>query len=497
MAGWLIGIAAAAGLVAATEPAVVPLEALPAVTGATGEIWIKGMRLRAPLIAEQGLRVAAGIVRTGTPGVLPLTIVGPVTPGSGLPADPARRAWCDPDQGLQLIRGNTLKCYQDLDGDGSLDTERRGAMAAPIQPVTIAQLGPGQPIAPIPYRAATTAELPVYRLVYESCGGGVTPVRFTQRLRDAGGGGLDYACSGVGEAIDAATGRTRIDRIEVQVSPRENSAVATLFAGIPAGTLLDRVMPAEPVYDLGARPSLLAERLAQLQRFGRPAFTFAGEPRVNLAAAGPSDVLIEGVLGFGYTGKVAKLVTISNLTSTRTIEVGEPVYGVPMGGDSRVMPTPGTRIAVTWCAPRLKLGEWRAACVPVQGAATHTIIENLYPAFMVRSVHYRADTIQALGVPEVTEGPVDFGTTVKLRYRVVNWAKKDIRLILEIDTGTGKPDSIVSWVRRQPDGSAVFAIGGGRMRLHPVGTGYRVEVEAPLHDGGNARPSGDVKELLL
>ena len=134
----------------------------------------------------------------------------------------------------------------------------------------------------------------------------------------------------------------------------------------------------------------------------------------------------------------------------------------------------------------------------MQAGATHTIIENVYPAFMVRSVGYRADTMVARGVPEVDEQPVDFGTTVTIRYRVEKWSKKEARLTAEIDAGDGKPAEIRSWVQATPGNVAEFDLGGGRFRLlRTDGDFYRVEVVKAPVAGGNAVPTGDIRHLFL
>jgi hypothetical protein len=42
----------------------------------------------------------------------------------------------------------------------------------------------------------------------------------------------------------------QVDRLTVEFVQKTNSAETRLASGIPTGTLLDRIMPAEPVVDL-------------------------------------------------------------------------------------------------------------------------------------------------------------------------------------------------------------------------------------------------------
>lgn len=484
--------------------AVLPLEALAAPPGAEGEIWVKGMRLRSPLIAEQPLRAADAIViqKGGATKILPVVLIGRASKGARLPTDPRVIAWCDIDRGMP--HGRSYDCYQDLDGDGKLEVQRR-AMALNVgEPLTIAKMGPAQPGQPLAYRKASAAERPAYRLVYESCGGGLDTIRFIQRLRGAGGGAIDYPCSGLAEKLEVASdgsGLYRIDRMTVRVTPLQNSARAQMVSAIPVGTLLDRIMPTEAVVDLGTRPSYEEELMAAMLKFTRPPFRFAEAPKVNLAATSGDDVLIEGRLGFEYTGRMTKAATVRNWATARSIEAGEPVYGVPMGGDFPQLPLLAiqqplaSRSTMIWCAPRQKEGKWRAACMPLQGS-TFTIIENLSPAFLVQSVSYRSDTVFSPGLPEVREEPVDFGVPVIVRYRVTKWSRKEARLETEIQAGNNLPDIERSWVRLSPDGSARFELGGMKFRLLPRGDDkYTATAEGQAVAGGRAIPGGDLRRL--
>jgi hypothetical protein len=140
------------------EPAVLPTQALPAAVGSAGEIWLKGMRLRTPLIAEQPIRVVRGIVRTDgreTSSVLPLVVLGETSPGEGIPKHSSAQAWCDVMRG-----GGRFACYQDIDGDGKLETGRLAIALNFGEPLTIAAVGPAskRPL-PIGYRPASDAEL--------------------------------------------------------------------------------------------------------------------------------------------------------------------------------------------------------------------------------------------------------------------------------------------------------------------------------------------------
>ena len=475
------------------ENAVLPTKALPAVLGSPGEIWLKGMRLRSPLLAEQAIRTSRAIVRidmdkAGSP--LPLVVVGKIGHDTGIPKDAAAQAWCDVAKG-----GKRYVCYQDLNGDGKLETGRVAVALHYNEPLTIAIIGPPSKLpAPIPYRAATEAELPEYRLVYESCGGGgLGDVRFIQRVRDAGGGSLDYGCIGVAKRLSGepnGAGTLRIGRLTVDVTPKENSADTRLIAGIPAGTLLDRIMPAEPISDLGDRPPLIEELRTAAERYAKAPFQFAEAPNVRAGVVGADQVFAEGRLAWGYTGRMTKTTTINNLTSSRSIVAGAPVYGVPMGGgNGRLQPTMGSTLNLTWCAPRAEGDKWEADCMPVIAGAAHTIIKGLRPAFLVTNVAFMGDSHQALGLPEVEEGPVTFGPPVALRYELSKCTAKQATITIRSGVAPQLELTDIMVIKRGADGTISFRLGGGLFRASPVGTaGCMLQVLRPATAGGDALP---------
>jgi hypothetical protein len=484
--------AAVPGVPDRPETAVLPTEALAPVIGAPGEFWLKGMRLRAPIVAEQPIRVAAAIVRTDGPDAapMPMIVIGKVSPGAGLPADPARLGWCDVTRAARMYA-----CFQDLDGDERLESVRQARALHAGEPLTIVLAGKAAPLpAVIPYRRATDAERPGYRLVYESCGGGgVTGVpRFVQRVRGAGGGAADYACTGSAvrtSGVHGEGGTFRVDRLVVDAVPKENSAETRLVSGIPAGTLLDRIMPAEAVVDLGTRPSFEEELVAAATQYSKPAFQLAAVELVKSGEIRLGNVFMSGRLGWGYTGRIARSLTIKTLASSRAIEAGEQVYGVPMtesGG--RILPNSAGRRALTWCAPRRLARGWEAVCLPVIAGTSHTILEAQRPAFFVTGMAFSEKTVQAIGLPEVTEGPIDFGS-IEVQYRVAKCAAGEARIELISYDGTMPAGSEMFIVKAAAASPMRFALGGGVVEIANGGKDTcRINVIEPPKPGGNAMP---------
>jgi hypothetical protein len=127
---------------------------------------------------------------------------------------------------------------------------------------------------------------------------------------------------------------------------------------------------------------LVDEIRSAAARHAKPAFQLVDAPAVRSGEVDADHAFAEGRLGWGYTGRIAKTLTITNLTSSRSLEAGTPVYGVPMGGgtDGRLQQTLATRTSITWCAPRRGTDKWESACMPVIAGSSHTIIQGLRPA---------------------------------------------------------------------------------------------------------------------
>ena len=152
-----------------TVPAMVVLETLPVDPElADGGLVVRGIQWSTTRVALQPARFVRGVVvekRIGGSRVLAWTLVGDVQRDADgrlmLDVPPERHAWCDIPSGEAVI----AVCYQDLDGDGALETRLRGWFGAPKDPLSVNRLDSPAKIEPLSYRAAAPEELPQFRVV--------------------------------------------------------------------------------------------------------------------------------------------------------------------------------------------------------------------------------------------------------------------------------------------------------------------------------------------
>jgi hypothetical protein len=114
---------------------------------------------------------------------------------------------------------------------------------------------------------------------------------------------------------------------------------------------------------------------------------------------------------------------------------------------------------------------------------------------------FLADTIQAAGVPEVVEGPIDFEQPVTLKYRAFRCSRERATITVATSVGGMPADGAGFVVRPGKDGKVRFALGGGLLQASEVGKGScAITVLDPLKTGGDALPTqaadgGEVRRI--
>lgn len=474
----------------AFEQIVVPLEVLP--HDPSIALSTSGRNEGLKVEVHLPLRAAGAIVvqRAGQDGeVLPLALVGSepaqLMKDGAPPTDRTRIAWCEHDRGLKFIAGSTFACWQDLDGDGRLETQRVALAASGTQPLSVALIGTKlAQIEPRAYRVATAGERITYDLEYIPCGplaGGL----YRRKLHNSPGVALTSGCPFRAEPLPAAgegTWSWRVDRVVFTV---DADGQVRLFDAPATGTLLDRIATDEPIVDLGSRPRFDRERRAAFAGLETPPFQWAERAKVHDGAIARKDVLIEGIMRYGYTGRLTKPFVWQELLSSRELEAGSPVYGVPMGG-SYLLGKP----SITWCSPQVRDTNWVARCLVTAPNGGIQLVERQVPAYVVTTVGFAAGINGSRDPLPVEAADIDFGGPLRARYSLLRWTSKTIRLRGEV---LMDGEVVSAWEQDLPleeDGSARLSFGEGRVRLVRSGKdGAIVSLERPIYPGETLLPA--------
>jgi hypothetical protein len=477
------------------EQATIPLEVLPPpgnAAVASGRDHMLKVELHQPL------RSVRAIFATVAPGPLPLMIIGPISRwadgSTAIPTDPARLAWCTHDRGLRFIVGQNFTCWQDRDDDGKLETALDAVAATSSQPLTIALVGrSATAITPTPYREARPEERNSYDLEYIPC----SPVEtgyYRRKLHGSPGVTMVEGCRFQAKPVEGQAVEYQVDHMRFRVDP---TGTAQLISGPKAGSYLDRYGDELEMAELGSRPSLTDEAQAKMAPFAAEAFQFATPPILLSGAVTETQDFIEAPMRYGYSALLKTAVA----TAKFSLAAETPLYGIPMGGPtlsnvaSLVRPP-----SMIWCYPYRLHDVWTSSCFLATKAGDAeqiaiSLVEDFGLPFMITTVR-RAVRAEIIAKATLVSGPAALGVTPIIRYRLDQWRKKDVRLILSTHVNGMPAGQRILVAPRQADGSVRLTFGKGELRLKQIDKGEAgplvVEVITPLAEGDAVEPQETV-----
>ncbi len=211
---------------------------------------------------------------------------------------PSRIAYCDQAGGsAPLPQLPTMRCYQDLNSDGSFETQRTAFVSNPKSAANIYFLAKAEPTSPIKYEKAQFETIPTTFINYAHFS---AKDGFGFCTSYQGGTGAYVAnnfCYLQSQRIsqDSATntGQYRVDRITVATTlEAKKKDLIRVVESIPAGTIIGRIDVRNPITDFGTT-DLWINRFVQSIR-NAPAQTFAaGIDKPSATITGRED----GILG--------------------------------------------------------------------------------------------------------------------------------------------------------------------------------------------------------
>jgi hypothetical protein len=410
--------------------------------------------------------VVKGKVRDLSPGLVLARVEFAGTADTGV-------AWCD-TRPMGLFSMGNVDCLVDTDGDKRFDRLYTGSTGGDYFPFRLARVADMEstPL-PLPFHPASPEQRPQTRVGYKYCDGdGVaSPPRFAAAvivLKDDWSTG-DYTCP-FGVWSDAADHqRVTVDGVELKITPGERPGTLRylIVEDLPAGP----VGPLDPGGSIvAALKAQTAEAKAQaaVKELTQPLLRATGPAVVAGGVVQKGDPVVTLPVAHGITGVLQNRVKGLGLFAIGApLEVGQPVYGVPM-----------SKGEIVWCAPRSTLkGEtrkWSTICLPAGGGVNRWL--NAFPPLLVTSLSWVGST-SAANAPSVQRQVVDFKANMKLEYRFSGW-KSDHAIISLYVTAEDGSSYLSTWrVPRTPGGDAMLSAAGGVFKLTPGDNDHSAIIE--------------------
>jgi hypothetical protein len=466
----------------AQRDAVVPIEVLDPDPEFVGEVFQKGIRWDAAVLAAQPARIAAGIVLKEAKGTIPsgsvlmLALLGKPIAESGKPKlDVAleQRAWCQDPSGGPV----TVRCFQDLDGDSKLDAEAVGFLPR-TDALSLNRIGPAKAITPVSYRSATPDELTKLRLDYTSCLSSDENLKYGLRIRRMDrpllfGGSEQGECASLAPPIESADGKQVyiVGRMKIAVATENDRRTTRVIEGIPTGTVLGHVRADQPLTDVLATKGYSEQMLAKSSE--RPFLYFVNAALLPSEPIKAGQLVLSAEVAHGLTGRLRSDVFKPGWLASSKLpyfSAGTPVFGVEMSkttGHASLEPN------VVWCVPIGGKGKF-TECMVKQDSSY--LLAPAYTRFDVRNlaVSMNGNYIHA---PVVEIGPVDFGAPLLLEIRFDEWKKREaiVSYRFELQGATEQYFKKMK-LRRDDNGVAWLLIGPKPLAIAPSPSDPKVAV---------------------
>jgi hypothetical protein len=471
-------------------------------------IAIHTLRARHAVVLEAPVEGPVRDLEAGT--ALAAAVISQPRGQTSLPENPRQVLWCDVRPGARAGFGYS-DCFMDEDGDGRLDRgyigeNRGGAAQFGISLFRTPPAIAGESLVEAPVRPAEPDEHPETQIGFRFCGGDNIggPLRFA--LVDAVRGGWSTPARGCSYGVwpDAEPGeQVRLsDGLTLTVAAQGDGFAYTLdgrFEPGPLGAVFDGRAP-QLASNL-PESSGLSPALAGLASLMESPLVGLEDPVVETGLVGRDQPFVSQPVRHRHTGVLMNRVRPLGLfqMGSDPLEVGTPMYGMPLVGGGALSAAAQGESGLTWCAPRFgEDGEAWAICLP-RSSQGHRWVRSergfYVSGFSISNSTSMADT------PSVEPSDVDFGVDLTRVVQFREWDADDVDLHLVIEAGADRFVIRDFAVAREPDGSARFNAFGQWVRLTQPDPGDRrsarielteppeTEAAAPADPGAPAKPA--------
>jgi hypothetical protein len=408
-----------------------------------------------------------------------LTLLGNPRAASGS----AQQVWCK-----DTINPNaSIDCYEDSDGDGTLDKRARGYLPR-LEALAVNRMGPFEAIDPIAYRKAEPAELPIFNIDYLLCRPAGSTIKFSRRVKKAG----PLTGSAAGQCVNVASpvaGQTVdeefvLDQVKIKVRATDGARMAVMTEGMPPGYIMGQVRTDRPISDIAHAKRFSEEQEESLAEL--PDVYISTAPTIAKEPVKIGEKFFSAEVKHSITGTLraaAIQIKLFKGAPNELIPAGARLFGVQMQNRAQ---SANLDANIVWCYPDpLGARTNGAKCIVNVGSNASLVLD-------VRQRFHLTDLIFGSGAPAI-EFPlidretIDFGEPVVLEIAAEKIGKKVIDIRVTLDRVSERNKSLQRMeIERATDGNGYVLIGGGILVLEPVDKEtIRIAEEAPVTAGND------------
>ena len=411
--GYIVTYTSISGYAPKGAPVYIPLDATDAPVAAAD-----GTMKRGDVIARHTLRAAEAVVllapAKGRWGEVPAgAVLTLVRLKSGGPS----RVWCDIRPTHRLLFPLQHDCFEDAKGGGKFDWRWDGDAEANFLGWSASGAQAAVQLeTPVAYRPARPEERPAFQLGYKFCDGdGVSgPPRFAIVMASADS--ANWPVTGIcafGVWPDGSDrSKVQVDALRLTVHSGPGGALAYRVENrIPPGRL-SRLGPDQPIrveppalaVSSSAPPPLVVPAPPPLVLpVRRESLVQVGPVQVVAGPVGVGQTFLTVPVKHGLTGRLMNRIVLDSVFGRDApLEVGQPVFGIPIGGAGD---------KTIWCAPRRRSAGpgYESACLVQTYGAYYDWQIKRTPAMMPSDIG-RANGFSsgaASSAPSVEPGPIE------------------------------------------------------------------------------------------
>jgi hypothetical protein len=382
----------------------------------------------------------------------------------------------------------SIDCYEDSDGDGTLDKRARGYLPR-LEALSVNRIGPFEAIDPVAYRKAEPAELPLFAIDYLLCRPAGPTIRFSRRVKKDGpltgsaAGPCDSVASPAADQTDGASVYV-LDQIKIKVRAADGARMAVMTEGMPPGYVIGHLRTDRPISDIAHTRRFSEEHEAALAElpdvYMSTAPTIAKEP-VKIGQTFFSAEVKHSITGTLHAAAIQ--FKFFKGKPNELIPAGARLFGVQMQNSAQ---SANLDANIVWCYPDPLGARTSGAKCIVNVGSNASLVLDVRQRFHLSNLIFGSGA-PSIELPLIERGTVDFGEPIVLEIATAKIGKKVIDIRATLDRASERNKSLQNLeIERATDGNGYLLIGSGTLVLEPLDDGtIRIAEDIPVTAGGD------------
>jgi hypothetical protein len=453
----------------------------------------KGIIWNGVLLASQPVRPIDAILIDETVNKsivkrpLLLTLLGNPTTGGGS----AQQAWCKDT----VNTNGSIDCYEDSDGDGTLDERARGYLPR-LEALSVNRIGPFEAIDSIAYRKAEPTELPIFDIDYMLCRPAGPDIRFSRQVKKGGilNGSAAGPCDSVASpAADQTDGESVyvLDQVKIKVRGADGARMAVMIEGMPPGYIMGHVRTDRPISDIAHAKRFSEEHVEALAAL--PDVYLSTAPTIAKEPVKIGEKFFSAEVKHSITGTLRAAAIQFKLfkgAPNELIPAGARLFGVQMQNSAQ---SANLDANIVWCYPDPLGARTNGAKCIVNVGSNASLVLDVRQRFQLTNLIFGSGA-PSTSFPLIDRGSVDFGEPVVMEIATEKIGKKAIDIRVTLDRVSERNKSLQRLeIERATDGNGYVLIGDGILVLEPADAEtVRIAEKAPVAVGSDV----EVRDLI-